>query len=405
MRASVAFPMIGGAHQLFHTAPVAALLSIISPETEVVILAPDMRSLALIQSAVSLYPGSSVRVELLKRSWIGGLIAGVTRRRSSTKGPLLWRNRKLFNRFDALVLAECTSLLLRNMGVRRPVFLCIPHGAGDRAISFEPRFRNFDAVLVAGEKTVRRMVASGVDPSRLKIVGYPKADFVRRLRTEAERLFTNDRPTILYSPHFRRKLSSLDNGLAIASEFARHEGFNLIVAPHVRAFEDSSAKERQAWQSLAIPDKVIVDLGSERLFDMTYVDAADIFLGDVSSQVYEFLLRPRPCVFLNAHGVDWVGNDDYAFWNLGEVVHPKDAIPAIERAQHRHSEFLSQQRAAVAETFGGLTNAAEIAAQEILVSIGMRTPNPIQVSSPAELPRRDAKGLAGNTGLPQRGRI
>lgn len=29
---------------------------------------------------------------------------------------------------------------------------------------------------------------------------------------------------------------------------------------------------------------------------MTYTPAADIYLGDVSSQSYEFLLDPRPCL-------------------------------------------------------------------------------------------------------------
>jgi len=378
MRARVAFSMIGGPHQVFHTAPVAATLSL-RPEIEVTILAPDDQSIKLAQKAVSLYPGAAVRLELLKRPWFGEFWAHVRRRRSSTKRPLLWRNRRLFDGFDALVVAECTSLHLRKMNVRRPMFLCIPHGAGDRAVSFEPRFRDFDAVLVAGEKTARRMVASGVKPCSLRAVGYPKADLVNRMRSNAERLFANDRPTILYNPHFKRSLSSLDNALEIAAKFARHDGFNLIVAPHVRAFENATAEELQAWRALAAPNNVIVDLGSERLFDMSYVDAADIYLGDVSSQVYEFLLRPRPCVFLNAHGVDWIGDEDFAFWELGEVVNPADAIAAVERAQHSHADYLPRQRAAVAETFGATTDAAQLAAIEILDAIRARASGDVPV--------------------------
>ena len=38
---------------------------------------------------------------------------------------------------------------------------------------------------------------------------------------------------------------------------------------------------------------------------MAYTQRADIYLGDVSSQVYEFLLNPRPCVFLNPRRFDW----------------------------------------------------------------------------------------------------
>src|SRR3546814_2965461 len=47
-----------------------------------------------------------------------------------------------------------------------------------------------------------------------------------------------------------------------------------------------------------------IDLGSERSIDMSYTGSADLYLGDVSSQVAEYLYRPRPCVFLNAQGVD-----------------------------------------------------------------------------------------------------
>ena len=37
------------------------------------------------------------------------------------------------------------------------------------------------------------------------------------------------------------------------------------------------------------------DPGSPASTDMTYTRAADIYLGDVSSQVYEFIAEPRPC--------------------------------------------------------------------------------------------------------------
>lgn len=50
---------------------------------------------------------------------------------------------------------------------------------------------------------------------------------------------------------------------------------------------------------------MIVDLDSPRLVEMTYTLTADIYLGDLSSQLYEFLIRPRPVAFINAHRVDW----------------------------------------------------------------------------------------------------
>lgn len=63
-----------------------------------------------------------------------------------------------------------------------------------------------------------------------------------------------------------------------------------------------------------------IDLGSTASTDMAYTLGADIYLGDESSQVYEFLIEPRSCIFLNAHHVQWKNNPYYYHWNLGQVV-------------------------------------------------------------------------------------
>jgi hypothetical protein len=41
---------------------------------------------------------------------------------------------------------------------------------------------------------------------------------------------------------------------------------------------------------MAVPGRVLVDTGSPQMIDMSHVAVADLYLGDVSSQVYEFLL-------------------------------------------------------------------------------------------------------------------
>jgi hypothetical protein len=86
---------------------------------------------------------------------------------------------------------------------------------------------------------------------------------------------------------------------------------------------------------------------------MTYLRAADIYLGDVSSQVYEFLLEPRPCIFLNAHGVSWRGDPSYLHWSLGRVVDrvASDLGPALESAFASHPDHLPRQRELFRYTF------------------------------------------------------
>jgi hypothetical protein len=86
---------------------------------------------------------------------------------------------------------------------------------------------------------------------------------------------------------------------------------------------------------------------------MTYTMAADVYVGDVSSQVYEFIYQPRPCVFLNATGMDQTGNPDFAFWRFGEVVSEPAAIgPAITRALAGHGEFAEAQRSGALAALG-----------------------------------------------------
>ena len=103
---------------------------------------------------------------------------------------------------------------------------------------------------------------------------------------------------------------------------------------------------------------------------MTLTRAADVYLGDVSSQVYEFLRTPRPCVFINAHGVDWQGDEDYRFWRYGPVVaEASQVLDAVDRSRADHAGlYLDDQRAGFAETFDLQTRASSDRAAEAIVA-------------------------------------
>ena len=96
---------------------------------------------------------------------------------------------------------------------------------------------------------------------------------------------------------------------------------------------------------------------------MTYTLAADIYLGDVSSQVYEFLWQERPCVFLDATGADWRENPNYAFWHLGDVVtNVGDVLQAVARASERHGVYAARQKSAVDAAMGAERQGASVRA-------------------------------------------
>jgi hypothetical protein len=117
------------------------------------------------------------------------------------------------------------------------------------------------------------------------------------------------------------------------------------------------------------PPNILIDKGSHASADMTYIRAADIYLGDTSSQIYEFLFEPRPCVFLNSHGVEWENNPSYLHWALGEVICnvETELQTALERAEPTHAGYRSKQQAAFNYTFHGEphTTAAQRGAKAI----------------------------------------
>jgi hypothetical protein len=96
-----------------------------------------------------------------------------------------------------------------------------------------------------------------------------------------------------------------------------------------------------------------VDTGGPSSLDMTYTNCADIYLGDVSSQIYEFLKEPRPCLFLNSHGADYANDPNYAHWRAGPVIErPLELGEGLKRAVETHAgEYAHVQRELFAYSF------------------------------------------------------
>ena len=142
-------------------------------------------------------------------------------------------------------------------------------------------------------------------------------------------------------------------GEGVLEFFAARSDYNLIVAPHVVLFTRSKRHDARMPRGYGNRPNILIDKGSERSTDMTYMRAADIYLGDASSQVYEFLAAPRPCIFLNAHGVAWQDDPHYRHFALGQVVdNIAQGLPlALDNAFSSHVDFRKRQEQAVAYSF------------------------------------------------------
>lgn len=340
----VVFTFFGQLHQVLHSLPIAAAMAQRHPGVEVHAAAAWPEQLDFIRRLLAEHaPDAPVQVHALRRRWLLG---------ARSKRRTMLKNLDYLRGFDAIVVPERTSLFLRSVELGDTQLVWTRHGAGDRAIGFAPDVDQFDFVLLAGAKIEQRLLDAGlIRPGHYARGVYAKFDWLRR--GTGPRLFDNDRPTVLYNPHFRPELSSWErHGRQVLDFFAASERYNLVFSPHVRLFDPPDVPKYRAFKRYLGLPHLRVDLGSVRSIDMSYLEAADLYLGDVSSQVSEFVARPRPCLFLDAHGAAWRDNPDYRFWTLGPVIDRLDGLAAaLEDAFASHGDYLAAQRDYVAETF------------------------------------------------------
>tara|TARA_R100001244_G_scaffold9454_5_gene11509 strand:- start:38575 stop:39753 length:1179 start_codon:yes stop_codon:yes gene_type:complete len=349
-------------HQVAHVAPIIAALQRRAPTASVEVITSSERQAEAVRSFLdpacpvpafwSIRPHAGVR---LVEKMLGNMIP--LNRLSSLK-----RSTDLFRQFDALVVPETTTTFLKKNGrTDRPALIFFPHGAGDRSIGFSPEIGLFDYVLLPGAKTRDRMLAAGViRPDNHRLVGYPK--FEAYGDRPPVPLFDNDKPTVLYNPHFDPLFSSWFRfGEQILDHFAGQTDYNLIFAPHVMLFQRkilASVEHRllrfrqRIDPRYAALDHIHIDTGSSRSVDMTYTSAADIYLGDVSSQIYEYIRTPRPAIFLNSHEAEWRGNPNYEHWTFGPVLDdPAGLGAALAEVTPLPDEYRHVQTQAFAYSF------------------------------------------------------
>ncbi len=325
----IAFLALAQAHQHLHWLP-AALELARRPGVRVDVLCPSRANLRFIKSYD---PERRLRYIWIPAQFRDGLFDLPPRKRVQKR--YAW----LFRRYPVLVTTETTSTRLKDDPKFTSRLIRIRHGAGDAATRIDdPRVRLFDLSLVGGEKDKRRLVAAGLGTEENIIVtGYSKFELVR----PPERLFPNDKPIVLYNPHSRPDLSSwFVEGPALVREMEKLIEWNFIVAPHVRLDGGPDVRSDAA--------NILIDRGSVRSIDMTYTQAASVYLGDASSQLYEYLIRPRPCIFLNSHRLNWQGREDFAHFKLGQVIERADQLKqALDRAMTVQPQFEPLQREAM----------------------------------------------------------
>jgi len=368
-------------HQVAHSLPIALALAEGGFDGQLLVATTNSRLSTEVRRILDAAGETRIQhFELMPSSLTKGVDAVLGKVVPTAKLLIYRDNLDFFRSLDMLVVAEKTSLVLKTRyGLNHLAIVHTRHGAGDRAIGFDPASARFDHVLCSGQKIRSRLISeAGVAPERISVVGYPKFDLVRDSPRHC--FLPTRQKSVLYNPHVSPHLSSWYlHGHAVFETFLDNERYGLIFAPHVMLFErpyvvtiDKLALDRagEIPQRFLRGDNIKIDLGSRSGTDMTYTLSADVYLGDASSQVYEFLLRPRPCVFLNSHGHEWRGNPSFAHWQLGEVITHPDQLPeALDRAEELHEDtYKPVQERLFSESFDLTNTPSSTRAAEAIVA-------------------------------------
>lgn len=252
---------------------------------------------------------------------------------------LHWRK---FQRNDLIVTTESTTEFLKlNTPFDKPM-VRMRHGAGDRFGGYRQKISSFDGVIVNGEKDKQRLIKYGImPPDQIAVCGYCKFEAISAPYDP----FADGKPLAIYNPHFDPTVSSwYGHQREILDAMAAVPDWNFVVAPHIKV-----TKGRRLMPSPA--SNIIIDPGSVHSIDMGYVEASKVYIGDASSQVYEFVRRPRPCIFLNPNHHEWRGDDHFRHWNFGQVIADMGEIgPALSRCRELQPSFEAAQIAALEDS-------------------------------------------------------
>lgn len=344
-------------HQVPHMVPYAFELSRLYQNLEVSVLCSTVAEMKFAQEIGEGYAGHRCKIVQLDVPNFVELVDPVLSKIVfARKHFALSHNVELLSKFDVLVVPEITSLKLKKKnGFDKVKMVFTHHGAGDRLVgTLDKKISEFDLTFVPGEKYADRLLEMGlVTKDKLVVCGYPKFEAMERLGIKKRKFFKNDRPVVIYNPHHTKSQSSWHKmGCDILDYFYESNDYNLIFAPHTMLFKRAWSKGGTLPSRYKSSENVLIDTGSRALSDMTYLRASDIYLGDASSQVYEFLEGPRPCVFLNAHHTNWQNDPHYRHWTFGPVV---DDIAKLDAAlgeiETGHKKYISTQLDSIEYTF------------------------------------------------------
>jgi len=282
-------------------------------------------------------------------------------RKKPSNQYIIKKNKKILLNYDILVFTVFNNKRIKRKNKNKPKYIFLMHGAGDSFFPFQPEHKStieeFSLVTTPGKKINDLFAQMGkFKNTHFEICGYQKLDFVKKMKTETV-LFNDDKPVVLYNPHFSKQFSSFYRyGLDILEYFYQNKEYNFIFAPHMNLFSEES---KNSLSINLIPKKyyetehMIIDFGSIQSVNMTYTQNADIYIGDVSSQIYEFLIeKTKPAIFIDIQQINQKENLFFKHFSLGKVITDiKDLPELLQTRELWQKKYEKKQKKMIEYTF------------------------------------------------------
>ena len=230
--------------------------------------------------------------------------------------------------------------------IKTPKLFYLYHGTGTREYGFDNKLDGFDYILAPGPYHRDRLINDNIcDEKKIRMVGQPKLEWIENNHLSKINLFNNDNPVFYFNPHWDMQLSSYLGWRDVVLDFFRkHTEYNLVFAPHPLVKHLSKIKNYNTENENDGSENIIIDLESTKLNDGTYNALSDVYIGDVSSMVTEWInFKPRPCIFINAQDISWEEDKNYDMWQYGTVIDDPNNLKKVIQDSLSNNPYSKKQ--------------------------------------------------------------
>ncbi len=321
-----------GIHHLFHSLYIAIEFSKIQNEYEVCILNTGLDMHKIIKPEIKRH---NAKINYINRSILFSVM-------NKAYTNIIKLNKDIIRESDVILTASWgIPRYLQRYNLRDRFVIFTRHGANIGDNEYDKGLTEYDCVFITSKKMYVQLMELSIlkNLKSYLMIDYCKFDYLFKNPGLKVNLFDNNLPVILYNPHFQNHRSSFyKDGEKIVNAILKSNKYNIILSPHPLINKWHFFKRIK----LHFPksDKLIKDWSSIHQVNFDYMRKADIYLGDTSSSIYEWLYFNKPMILYDSHNVDWKNIPFYKFWNWGYVVNnPEDLMDRLDRSMNGSDPF------------------------------------------------------------------